>query len=82
MQPRGLRLAHIDNSNNQTCQDGKYTMSEKISSIDLQNFLKDFKNNSHTEVYEEGKLHPMDLKNTVIEYLEKIIKPIRENWKK
>lgn len=31
--------------------------------------------------YTSGKLHPMDLKNAVSEELEKIIKPIRENWK-
>jgi tyrosyl-tRNA synthetase len=29
----------------------------------------------------EGKLHPMDLKIAVTEYLEQIIKPIRDNWK-
>jgi len=33
------------------------------------------------EEYSSGKLHPSDLKNAVTEYLEKIIKPIRENWK-
>jgi len=31
--------------------------------------------------FAEKKLHPMDLKNSVTEYLEKIIRPIRENWK-
>jgi len=31
--------------------------------------------------YKEGRLHPMDLKNAVIEYLEKIIAPIRKNYK-
>jgi tyrosyl-tRNA synthetase len=31
--------------------------------------------------FADKKLHPMDLKNTVIEYLEKVIKPIRESWK-
>ncbi|MEK6927512.1 MAG: tyrosine--tRNA ligase [Nanoarchaeota archaeon] len=31
--------------------------------------------------FAEGKLHPMDLKNAVIRDLEKIIKPIRDNWK-
>jgi len=30
--------------------------------------------------YSLGKLHPMDLKNAVIEYLEKIIAPIRRNY--
>jgi tyrosyl-tRNA synthetase len=33
------------------------------------------------EKYAEGKLHPLDLKNAVIEYLEQIIAPIRKNWK-
>jgi tyrosyl-tRNA synthetase len=31
--------------------------------------------------YSNGKLHPMDLKNAVTEYLEKIIAPIRKNYK-
>ncbi len=31
--------------------------------------------------FADKKLHPMDLKNSTIEYLEKIIKPIRDNWK-
>lgn len=30
-------------------------MSERLNSIDLQNFLRDFKENSQTEVYEDGK---------------------------
>lgn len=29
----------------------------------------------------QGKVHPMDLKNAVTEYLEEIISPIRKNWK-
>lgn len=33
------------------------------------------------QAYVEGNLHPLDLKNAVAEYLEKIIAPIRENWK-
>lgn len=32
-------------------------------------------------IYSHGKLHPMDLKNAVVEELEKIIKPIREKFK-
>ncbi|MEK6918744.1 MAG: tyrosine--tRNA ligase [Nanoarchaeota archaeon] len=32
--------------------------------------------------YANGKIHPMDLKNSLVESLEKIIKPIRDNWKK
>jgi len=31
--------------------------------------------------YLQGKLHPVDLKNTTIDYLWKIIEPIRKNWK-
>jgi len=33
------------------------------------------------KLYVQGKLHPMDLKNAVTEYLEQIISPIRKNWK-
>lgn len=32
-------------------------------------------------IYKQGKLHPLDLKIAVIEYLEKIIAPIRKNFK-
>ena len=31
--------------------------------------------------YSAGKIHPMDLKNTIVEYLEKIIAPIRKKYK-
>jgi tyrosyl-tRNA synthetase len=31
--------------------------------------------------YTEGKLHPTDLKNVIIEELEKIIAPVRKNFK-
>ena len=33
------------------------------------------------ELFKKGKLHPLDLKNAVTEYLEKIIGPIRKNFK-
>lgn len=33
------------------------------------------------KLYSSGKLHPMDLKNAVAESLERIIKPIRKNFK-
>lgn len=32
------------------------------------------------KIYSSGKLHPLDLKNAVVEYLEKIIAPIRKNF--
>jgi tyrosyl-tRNA synthetase len=31
--------------------------------------------------YAAGKIHPLDLKNCVTEYLWKVIEPIRKNWK-
>jgi len=34
------------------------------------------------KVYKEGKLHPLDLKNAVVEALERIIAPIRKNLQK
>jgi tyrosyl-tRNA synthetase len=41
-----------------------------------------FKNYETLEkVYSSGKLHPLDLKKAVVEYLEKIIAPIRKNYK-
>ena len=33
------------------------------------------------KTYSSGQLHPMDLKNAVIDYLWKIIEPVRENYK-
>lgn len=32
-------------------------------------------------LYSSGKLHPLDLKNSVAEHLEKILSPIRKKWK-
>ncbi|MEM4153039.1 MAG: tyrosine--tRNA ligase [Candidatus Pacearchaeota archaeon] len=32
-------------------------------------------------IYQQGKLHPLDLKNSVAEYLEKLINPIRKKFK-
>lgn len=33
------------------------------------------------KAYTQGKVHPLDLKTAVTEYLEQIISPIRKNWK-
>lgn len=33
------------------------------------------------DIYSSGKLHPLDLKNTISKYLKEIIAPIRKNWK-
>lgn len=43
---------------------------------------KDFESYEDLEKeYEQGKLHPLDLKNSTIQSLEEIIKPIRNNLK-
>jgi tyrosyl-tRNA synthetase len=42
----------------------------------------EFKNYEDLEKsFEDGKLHALDLKNSVSEYLEKLIAPIRKSWK-
>ena len=37
--------------------------------------------NEIEEMYKQGKIHPLDLKNSATDYLEKIIAPIRKNFK-
>jgi tyrosyl-tRNA synthetase len=34
------------------------------------------------KAFREGELHPLDLKNAVVEYLDKMIKPVREHFEK
>lgn len=34
------------------------------------------------KAYRKGEIHPLDLKNSVVEYLDKLIKPIREHFEK
>jgi tyrosyl-tRNA synthetase len=42
----------------------------------------DFENYEDLEkIYTQGKIHPLDLKNTCTDYLWKVIEPIRKNWK-
>ena len=41
--------------------------------------FKDYK--SLEKEFESGKLHALDLKNSVADYLEKVIAPIRKGWK-
>jgi len=33
-------------------------------------------------MFREGKIHPLDLKNAVVEHLEKMVRPIREHFEK
>lgn len=43
--------------------------------------LKLYNSETLEGLYSENKIHPMDLKNTVIEYLEEVIAPIRKKYK-
>lgn len=57
---------------------------DKIKIERSQKFGGDVEFASYNELertYSEGKLHPLDLKKAVVEYLEKIIAPIRKNYK-
>ena len=65
----------------------KLIIFPKFDSVEIKRPEK-FGGNAEFESYEKlekdyssGKLHPMDLKNAVTEYLEKIIAPIRKNYK-
>ncbi|MEK6882634.1 MAG: tyrosine--tRNA ligase, partial [Nanoarchaeota archaeon] len=61
-----------------------FPQMEKMEIVRDKKFGGNLKIESYNElerVYGEGKLHPMDLKNAVAEYLERIIAPIRKRWK-
>ncbi len=49
---------------------------EKFGGNKIYNNYKEFE-----EEFTEKRIHPMDLKNMVSEYLEKLIEPIRKAWK-
>ena len=66
----------------------KYIIFEKFKELEIKRPAKfggDLKIISYNELekmYREGKIHPLDLKNTVSEVLDKLIKPIREHFEK
>lgn len=71
---------------NPILQIAKLILFPKFESLEIKRPEK-FGGNVSFESYEEleknyssGKLHPLDLKNAVAEYLEKIIAPIRRNY--
>lgn len=76
-----------DISENPVLQITKLIIFPKFEKIEIKRPAKfggDINYDSYEKLekdFAEKKLHPMDLKNAVIEYLEKIIKPIRENWR-
>jgi tyrosyl-tRNA synthetase len=73
-----------DNPILQICQLIIFPRFEKFDVKRPEKFGGDVKFNNYEELeknFEEGKLHPMDLKVAVTEYLENIIAPIRKNYK-
>lgn len=73
--------------NNPILEISKLIIFPRISSMKIERpakfggdlVIKDY--SELEKIYSAGKLHPMDLKKTVTEELEKIIAPIRKNWK-
>ena len=65
----------------------KYILFEKFDKLVVERpekFGGNMELNSYDElvsVYSEGKLHPMDLKNTVAKYLNELLDPVREKLK-
>jgi tyrosyl-tRNA synthetase len=83
----GAYCLEKDISDNPILQITKLIIFPRFESIDIkrpEKFGGDVKFKSYEELeksFGEGKLHPMDLKVAVTEYLEKIIAPIRKNYR-
>lgn len=83
----GAYCLEKDVKDNPVLQLAQLIIFPRISSFDVKRPEKFGGNISFENSYEmekafaKGELHPMDLKNAVIEYLEKIIKPIREAYR-
>lgn len=66
----------------------KYLVLKKFKSMKIEREKKfggDIKFENYGELektFREGKLHPADLKNAVANYLDKMIKPVREHFEK
>jgi tyrosyl-tRNA synthetase len=77
-----------ESNDNPVLQLAKLIIFPRISNFDIKRPEKFGGNLSFSDyqslesAYTSGKLHPMDLKNSITQYLEDIIKPIREEWKK
>jgi len=76
-----------ETKDNPILQIAKLILFPKFEELEIKRQEK-FGGNTRFESYEKlereyaaGKLHPMDLKSAVIDYLEKIIAPIRKNYK-
>jgi tyrosyl-tRNA synthetase len=84
---KGAYCLEGDITDNPILQITKLIIFPRIKILEIKRPEKFGGNVSYT-TYEElekdfaqKKLHPMDLKTAVTDYLESIIKPIRENWK-
>lgn len=65
----------------------KYLIVKRYEKIEVKRPVKfggdlNLKYDELVRVYESGELHPMDLKNAVIFYLNEMIKPVREYFEK
>ncbi|MDI6737327.1 MAG: tyrosine--tRNA ligase [Nanoarchaeota archaeon] len=66
----------------------KYIIFERYKSIDIKRPIKfggDVTFNSYNEIelaFAEGKLHPMDLKNSVSFYINELLNPVRKHFEK
>ncbi len=64
----------------------KYLIFEKFQNMEInrpQKFGGNIVINNFAElakIYSEGKLHPMDLKNAVAEYIDKMVAPVRKHF--
>jgi tyrosyl-tRNA synthetase len=83
----GAYCLEKDIRDNPILQITKLIIFPRFASVEIkrpEKFGGNVKFNSYEELeinFAEGKLHPMDLKVAVTEYLEKIIAPIRKNYK-
>ncbi len=74
--------------NNPILEFNKYIIFRKIKSLRIERpkkFGGDLEVNSYSELeklFSEGKIHPLDLKNSTAESLDEILKPIREHFEK
>jgi tyrosyl-tRNA synthetase len=66
----------------------KYIIFEKFKKFEIERSAKfggNLEISSYEELrrmYREGKIHPLDLKNAVADVIDKLVKPVREHFKK
>jgi len=74
--------------NNPMLEYTKYMIFRKFKTFKIERPKKfggdvEFGNYEDLEkMFKEGKIHPLDLKNSVAEYVEKLVKPMREHFEK